>query len=201
MKQTILIEKAPKVIKYDKLQISTYNEFGDLQSYNNMPSLEVFSEDSLFWSENGLLNSFNDMPSSIRDLNSQIFYGDFFHLEWSKNGTLHRDGDKPAVIGNDGTMGWYKNGALHREGDNPAIISEINNLKVWAKNGFISREENKPNLIIGENKIWVSFDANTRSYYLIKIEKSNNGIINFLLNNCIKISLGISAVLFILSLF
>ena len=43
-------------------------------------------------------------------------------IEYRKNGILHRDGDKPAVIYNDGTMFWYKEGKIHRDGDKPAVI-------------------------------------------------------------------------------
>lgn len=32
--------------------------------------------------------------------------------EWRKDGKLHRDGDKPAYIGSNGTQMWYQHGEL-----------------------------------------------------------------------------------------
>jgi len=45
--------------------------------------------------------------------------GTFF---WKKNGLLHRDNDKPALITPDCMLYWYKDGKQHREGSKPAII-------------------------------------------------------------------------------
>jgi len=53
---------------------------------------------------------------------------------WYKNGKLHRDGDKPAVVYAHGDQCWYKNGELHRDGDKPAIVY-VNGFKAWYKNG------------------------------------------------------------------
>ena len=55
-------------------------------------------------------------------------------LVWYKNGEYHRDGDKPARIDEDGTLGWWKNGKIHRDGDKPAVIGS-DGLLVWYKNG------------------------------------------------------------------
>jgi hypothetical protein len=42
--------------------------------------------------------------------------------EWvTTRGVLHRSGDKPARIWQNGREEWWFNGALHREGDKPAI--------------------------------------------------------------------------------
>ena len=68
------------------------------------------------------------------------FHGDEV---WWKNGKLHGDGDKPAIIFPDGGKKWYKNGVLHRDGDKPAVIN-INGTKVWWKNGKIHRDGGKP---------------------------------------------------------
>jgi hypothetical protein len=54
-------------------------------------------------------------------------------LIWWKNGNMHRDNDKPAVIRFDGTKEWLKNGKRHRDNDKPAILQ--NGFKRWYKNG------------------------------------------------------------------
>ena len=44
------------------------------------------------------------------------------------------------MIQNDGTNWWYKNGHLHREGDKPAIVNVAANYRSWYKDGnFIKR--------------------------------------------------------------
>ncbi len=54
---------------------------------------------------------------------------------WYKNGELHRDNDKPAVIWADGSLTWYKNGKLHRDNDKPAIIY-ANGSEYWYTDGL-----------------------------------------------------------------
>lgn len=54
-----------------------------------------------------------------------------------KNGRLHRDGDKPAVIDACGRF-WYKNGNLHRDGDKPAVILRDGS-RFWYKNDAYHR--------------------------------------------------------------
>jgi hypothetical protein len=56
-----------------------------------------------------------------------------------EDGKLHREGDLPAVIRNDGTRGWYKHGKVHRDGDMPAI-EHPNGNRVWWVNDVIHRE-------------------------------------------------------------
>lgn len=53
---------------------------------------------------------------------------------WYKNSTLHRDGDRPAVIKVDGTKEWYKNGQRHRDGNEPAVI-KADGTKLWYRHG------------------------------------------------------------------
>lgn len=48
-----------------------------------------------------------------------------------KNGELHRDGDKPAIIYSDGSRRWFKNGEYHREGNKPAIIYSDGSEEYW----------------------------------------------------------------------
>ena len=57
-----------------------------------------------------------------------------------KNGKIHREADKPAVI-----IGrfreWWVDGKLHREGDLPAVI--IGRLKEWWVKGILVRLVNE----------------------------------------------------------
>ena len=55
-------------------------------------------------------------------------------MEWFKNGNHHRDGDKPATIWSDGTMEWWENGIRHRSGDKPSITYTDGKM-YWFKNG------------------------------------------------------------------
>ena len=73
---------------------------------------------------------------------------------WYKNGQPHRDGDEPASIHASGNKVWYKNGQLHREGDEPAII-DVDGSKFWYKNGQRHREGDLHAVIyVGESKEW-----------------------------------------------
>jgi len=40
---------------------------------------------------------------------------------WVKNGLLHRENDKPAVVWADGTKFYYQNGVPHRDGGKPTM--------------------------------------------------------------------------------
>jgi predicted lipoprotein with Yx(FWY)xxD motif len=63
-----------------------------------------------------------------------------------KNGRLHRDGDKPAIIRADGTQFWYKDDQIHRDGDKPAII-RTDGTQFWYKNDKKHRDGDKPAVI------------------------------------------------------
>lgn len=56
---------------------------------------------------------------------------------WLRNGVRHRDGDKPAVIGNH-YRAWYINGCFHRDGTKPAIIYQDGSLR-WYTYGRFQR--------------------------------------------------------------
>jgi hypothetical protein len=53
---------------------------------------------------------------------------------WYKDGKLHRDGDKPAIIWADGSKCWYKDGLQHRDNDLPAVIW-ADGTQEWYRNG------------------------------------------------------------------
>lgn len=91
-----------------------------------------------------------------------------------KDGFLHRDGDKPAIvsIGYEGTfLAWYQYDLLHRENDKPATIdSGYEDIYQWYEHGTVHRAGNRPAVIYkcaGETSglQWFSHG--------IKIEKEN----------------------------
>ena len=63
-----------------------------------------------------------------------------------KNGELHRDGDKPAVICANGEQHFYENGKFHRDGDKPAVIFASGAQRFY-KNGKLHRDGDKPAII------------------------------------------------------
>ncbi len=96
------------------------------------------------YDEYGRLHSFNDKPAKV------LASGE---THWYKDGKLHRDGDKPAVVEADkGIFRWYKDNKLHRGGDKPAIINKKLGL-FWYKDGECHRGGDKPAIILLTGKI------------------------------------------------
>ena len=62
-----------------------------------------------------------------------------------KNNKLHSYGDAPAEVGVDEGKSWYKEGKLHRENDKPAVIYD--EAKQWYYHGKLHRENDKPAII------------------------------------------------------
>jgi hypothetical protein len=86
---------------------------------------------------NRKLHSIYDKPSII----NRNKYGGTW---WHKSGRVHRLGDKPAYIGNNGDLEWYRDDNLHREGDKPARIREQGLSVSWWRKGRLHREGDKP---------------------------------------------------------
>lgn len=103
------------------------------------------------------LHSFGDLPAVVYNDGSK---------EWYKNGILHRDGDKPAVISN-GMKVWYKNGQIHRDGDKPAVIRNdgVKQVLIYYKNGQIHRDNFKP-AIVDFNDKTIEFVVNGKYHNL-----------------------------------
>jgi hypothetical protein len=122
---------------------------------------------------------FNKVPHSICD-NPAIIYPykrknrfSTGKREWYRNGLLHRDGDKPAVISIDKDTGdviqeWWYNGVRHREHDKPAIKNSQLKLKEWWYNGIRHRENDKPSILL--KSILLTKESNSilikRNYFL-----------------------------------
>ena len=77
------------------------------------------------------------------------------NIQFFKNETLHRDGDKPTIIYIDGTKKYYKKGKCHRSGDKPAMIYP-DGTKYYYRYGLIHRDKNKPAIIHsnGSKEYW-----------------------------------------------
>ena len=95
-----------------------------------------------------------ELMASYRDGSHTHNFGNA-ELAWWKDGYFHRDGDKPAYIGSDGSLEWYKNGQYHRDGDLPAIIYADGEL-AWFKNGVRHRDGDKP--------AWIRADSTLQWY-------------------------------------
>ena len=97
---------------------------------------EYLAERELYWPvSKNLLAEYKDSSQTKKtQCNS---------LEWRKNGSLHRNGDKPALIYRNGSLEWWKNGQFHRDGDKPAEICADGEL-LWWKNGLNHRDGDKP---------------------------------------------------------
>ncbi len=75
---------------------------------------------------------------SVRTVNAR---GD---VEWRlKDGSLHRDGDLPAVEWADGTKFWFQNGQVSRDGGLPAV-EWAGGVKSWYQNGKLHRDDGLP---------------------------------------------------------
>jgi len=101
----------------------------------------------------------------------QVYYNNVLHdvldneIEYSR---LHREGDEPAIICENGSKIWYKNGQLHRDGDLPAAIY-VDGSKIWYKNGQLYRDGDEPAIIYADgSKFWFK---NGQLYY--KFDLSN----------------------------
>lgn len=65
----------------------------------------------------------------------------YFHDDKER---LHRDGDLPAVIWENGRQEWYYKGFRHRELDEPSIVDLKNQRFEFWKHGLRHRGRNKP---------------------------------------------------------
>lgn len=75
---------------------------------------------------------------------------------WVRNNQSHRDGDKPAIIYDNGAMIWCQNGTRHRDGDMPAVI-HVDGTQFWYEANILHREDG-PAIISPEgNLAWYKF--------------------------------------------
>jgi antitoxin component YwqK of YwqJK toxin-antitoxin module len=92
-----------------------------------------------------------EVIEGLRYINGELAHGVYVNSEndmlWYKDGLLHRDDDKPAIIYVGGDKLWFQNGKLHRDGDKPAGIHEDSTIKEWYQNGECHRDGDKPAVI------------------------------------------------------
>lgn len=74
--------------------------------------------------------------------------------EWQKfnKGQIHRE-NQPAVIFYNNSQHWYRNGKLHREDDKPAIVDKGTGCLSWFINGKLHRI-NKPARVLLNGYEW-----------------------------------------------
>jgi alpha-N-acetylglucosamine transferase len=87
---------------------------------------------------------YNDSTYINDEIANGMYIDEYGNLLWYKDGLLHRDNDKLAVIYISGTQIWYRNGKTHRDNDLPAVIY-INGDKHWYNDGvkFFSDNDSK----------------------------------------------------------
>jgi hypothetical protein len=78
--------------------------------------------DKVTYNDQGQLHSYDDEPSRV--VIDQVHSSR--RREWHRNGALHRDDDRPAVevmnmYGEEYVQGWYQHGVAHRV-DGPALL-------------------------------------------------------------------------------
>lgn len=97
------------------------------------------------------LEELKKVRDSLRELSVDVEkFSDGSHTEKhdqnlycrNQNGELHRDGDKPAIIGADGYLGWCLNGERHRS-RGPAVIHPNGKLEWWINGQYITPEVNE----------------------------------------------------------
>lgn len=111
---------------------------------NNLKNFLIFCESKMVW---------------VRKVRRFHPTTGLWHTDYeTKTGKLHRNGDKPARIWEDGRKEWFKNDERHRDGDSPAI-DEFNDdgtfLREYYFQGQLHRDNDLPAV--------VRYDGNTRT--------------------------------------
>ena len=83
--------------------------YGRLHRDNGQPAI-IHKNGNKEWYKDGKLHSYQ--IKSTLEYTPAISNNDGTYVAYYKNGVLHRDDDKPALINND-MMHWYKNGVLY----------------------------------------------------------------------------------------
>jgi hypothetical protein len=117
-------------------------EDGEKIFENDLEKIEYF-EDGGFrigvqsFNKNLQPHSYGDAPA----------YDDEIKKLWYKNGRLHREGDKPAVITSDGKKEYWKNGNLYKKEDSNAQ-------RWYDEDGNPHRDNMLPAVIQGDDKLF-----------------------------------------------
>lgn len=71
---------------------------------------------------------------------------EYAYIEWREHGNLHRDGDFPSLVYENGFRAWCKNGSYHRDGDLPAKVWGGGHQE-WYKDGKMHRDGGLPSSV------------------------------------------------------
>ena len=83
-----------------------------------------------------------------------VSIGRYGNLLTRVNGRLHSIRDEPAVTGN--ITCWFRDGLCHRDGDKPAVIYD-NGTQMWCRDGLIWREGGKPTIVLKGSNAYVTY--------------------------------------------
>jgi len=130
----------------------TYNDKGQLHSYNDQPAL-VRPNGTKEWWLNGKLIRNNGLPAIVSSAGTEWtqnkdgswnakrieYVTDKFGNKclYDDNDKLHSYNDLPALVLSVGTKYWYKHGNLHRDNDLPAIFYPDGQTQHWVNGKLI----------------------------------------------------------------
>ncbi|OQX78904.1 MAG: hypothetical protein B6D56_08100 [Candidatus Omnitrophica bacterium 4484_70.1] len=121
----------PALIEYfpdGKVKVLAWYKFDKLHRDGNKPAKIVFDENrnekEIYFLKDGAYH--RDKGPAIVKFDEK---GKAIYLAWYKNGVLHSEGDKPAIVEISripqcfkATFFWYRNNQRHREGIKPAYV-------------------------------------------------------------------------------
>lgn len=176
--------KPQAIIRTNSTKKTQYMEYGLEHREGGLPSYEAtdgYTTEKRYKVRGKFQSPNNNTPSSHIKYISGAEKGTEFK-EFHKNGVLHREDDKPAVIQTSNgmiTKKWYKNGELSRDGNKPhTIVYDKNTKKVLERHWDRPLGSNLPNSIIEhENGNIVKEYYNEKGYNHKKITKFKNGVI------------------------
>lgn len=119
-------------------------------------------ESEVFVNKNGNFhNPTDDCPAITKYFNSKIKRVSV--IKFLNNGSIHRDGDRPAIIyfdmnGNVQSEDYFINNKLHRDNDKPALINYYSySNKIKSEEYYIDGQRNRVNI---EDPIQVFYNEN-----------------------------------------
>ena len=56
---------------------------------------------------------------------------------WYRDGNLHRDADRPAIVWFNGSFEWWVAGELHRDGGHPAVVQADGTEQYWVRGELV----------------------------------------------------------------
>jgi hypothetical protein len=78
-------------------------------------------------------------------------------MEYYQHGKLHRDNDKPAIIGINRHISWCRESALNHYRDNPAAMLSTRD-QYWYNNGKLHRDD-LPAVVCRDGRVFYFVDG------------------------------------------